>query len=141
MPYLAEADYHARFGQEELTQLLSNGTGLTFAAAEADAASIIDSYLVSIPGRSFALPVTPTPPRVTELAADLTRYELYGVAPTEEVQARRDAALEYLELVASGDLLLPGLPVPDPAMDRSGIAVSAEPRVFDSCTLRGFLGD
>lgn len=152
MPYCTEADFKARFGERELAQLLATGdfaggkaeTGRTYAAAASDADAIIDSYLAMRGG--VTLPLSPVPARVLELAADLTRYELYDDVKDAGSQAgevsaivvRRKLALAFLERVAAGDATIPGLfPAPS-AAGAAGIVVSAPERVFTAETLAGF---
>lgn len=174
MPYCTEAAFKARFGERELAQLLGTGdfaggkaeTGRTYAAAAADADAIIDSYL-AMRGVQVPLPTDPEgpvieimggpssggtapasvlPARIVELAADLTRYELYDDVKDAGSQAgevsaivvRRKMALAFLERVASGDATIPGLfPAPS-AAGAAGIVVSAPERVFTAETLAGF---
>lgn len=141
MPYVTTADFIARFGQRELDQLLPQAPqddGRTFAAAEADASAIVDSYLASRPGRTYTLPLVSLPPRLVEIAADLVRYELYGNAAPEEVETRRDAAIAFLEKIAAGELTMAGL-TPEPvAGEVFAVSYAAKDRVFTDETLAGF---
>jgi phage gp36-like protein len=107
VPYCSESEFVLRFGQEELDALIASGTGRTYTAAAADADGLIDSYI----GARYALPLASTPAIVLAIASDLTRWELYEEKPTEEVEARRKFALEQLEQIRDGDLLLPGVAV------------------------------
>lgn len=145
MPYLTQAELEARYGAEHIEELLASGSGLTFEAAEADAAAVIDSYLGSVPARGYAVPltVTPLPNRVRELATDLTIYKLYSRGAPEDIRARHDAAIKFLEKVAKGELTIIGLDPVDPEVPVSGanaVQYAAEPRVFTTDSLKGFLG-
>lgn len=152
MPYCTEAEFKARFGDRELAQLLGEGefagpkaeTGRTYAAAAADADAIIDSYLAMRGG--VVLPLSGTmPPRILELGADLTRYELYDDVKDAGSQAgevsaivvRRKLAIAFLEKFAKGEVTIPGLVI-DPAIIAGTIAYSAKPRVFTDETLAGY---
>ena len=141
MPYVTTADFIARFGQRELDQLLPQAPqddGRTFAAAEADASAIVDSYLASRPGRTYTLPLVSLPPRLVEIAADLVRSELCGNAAPEEVETRRDAAIAFLEKIAAGELTMAGL-TPEPvAGEVFAVSYAAKDRVFTDETLAGF---
>lgn len=140
MAYVTTADFIARFGQQELDQLLptAGGDGRAFAAAEADAAAIVDSYLASRPGRTYVLPLAALPPRLIEVAADLVRYELYSDAPPDEVKGRRDTAIAFLEKIASGELTVAGLSQEPVAGEVLAVSYAAKPRVFSEESLAGF---
>lgn len=153
MAYCTEAQFVARFGQRELDQLLGRGdfaggkaeTGRTYEAAAADADAIVDSYLAARGG--IVLPiVAAVPPRLIELAADLTRYELYDDVKDAGSQAgevsaivvRRKLALDFLQRFAKGEAAIPGLETLDPAGAAGTIVVSARPRIFTDETLAGY---
>ncbi len=139
MAYVAEADFTARFGSAELGQVLDLTDGRTFAAAADDASAIIDSYLASVPGRNYVLPLTaPFPARVIELAADITRYKLWGQAAPDIVKARYEAALEFLKAVAAGELAIVGLEEEPVVGASGGIEFYAKDRVFTDESLEGF---
>ncbi len=143
MPYLDKAGYEKRFGAEELEQVLATDESLDLTVAIADAESIVNGYLAAVPDRVFAVPLASTvPSRITELTADLARYELHAKKVTHEIKRRREQAIAFLEnlvkgLVAIPELLPDGGAVPEPI---SGITVDAEPRVFDTCSLRSYVG-
>jgi phage gp36-like protein len=139
MAYCVEADFTARFGTTELSQVLDLADGRTFAAAADDASSIIDSYLASVPGRNYVLPLTaPIPGRVLELACDIARYKLWGQAAPDIVKARYDAAIEFLKGVAAGELAIVGLEE-EPVVGASGaIDYYAKDRVFTDDSLEGY---
>lgn len=143
MPYLTEDGYKARFGAEELEQVLATDETITLAAAIADAESIVNGYLAAVPDRVFVVPLASTvPARIEELTADLARYEIHAKKVTHEIKRRRDQAIAFLEnlvkgLVAIPELLPDGGAVPEPI---SGITIDAADRVFTACSLRGFVG-
>ncbi len=133
--YITRQQYVARFGQEELSELLASGSALSFSAAADDAAAIIDSYLASSPTSTSALPLSPVPARVVELAGEIARYKLWGAKASEQVSERYKLAIAYLEKIASGDLVVPGS---DQSPEAAAPAYTARPRVFTDDSLRGF---
>ena len=138
MAYLLSTDFVARFGQAELDRVLVLADGRTFAACEADAASIIDSYLASVPGRSYLLPLTAPPARVIELCSDITRYKLWDDQAPEIVKDRYNAAIAFLEKVALGELTIVGLEEEPVEGVVGAIAYTAKDRVFTDETREGF---
>lgn len=149
MPYCPRAAFIERFGERELAGVLGEGphagtradTGRTYEAAAADADAILDSYLAMRGG--ITLPLSGVvPPRILELAADLTRYELYDDVKDDDtpsaVVVRRKLALEFLQRVADGLATIPGL-FPDPVDVNAGtVSVYAKPRIFTDETLAGY---
>ncbi len=112
MTYASQADLETHFGTLELIQLTDRATPpadaidvavLGHAQAAADAE--IDGYLA---GR-YAVPLSPVPPRVVDLACDITRYHLYTHAAPDLVAERYRAAIAFLKLVMDGKASL-GLP-------------------------------
>jgi phage gp36-like protein len=138
MAYVTQADWTARFGTKELGEVLIVADGRTFAAAADDASAIIDSYLASVPGRAYVLPLATIPGRVLELAADIARYKLWGQAASEIVVARYDAAIEFLKAVAAGDLTIAGIEEEPLEGVVGAISYYAKDRVFTDETLEGF---
>jgi len=135
--YCNESAFEQRFGAKELAELLPDGTGddsRSYAAAAADADSLIDGYLAA----RYAVPLSNVPTLIREIAADLTRYELYDDAPPKEVTARRDAAIKHLEALRDGKMDLPGITVL--AASTPGVAVSARPIAFTECVADKFMG-
>lgn len=133
--YITRQQYVARFGQEELSELLASGSAVSFGAAADDASAIIDSYLGSSPTSTGTLPLDPVPARIVELAGEIARYKLWGAKASEQVTERYKAAIAYLEKVASGDLVVPGS---DQSPETAAPAYTARPRVFTDDALRGF---
>lgn len=143
MPYLTEDDYKGRFGAEELEQLLAADPLLTFARALSDAQSVVDGYLVAVPGRTFAVPVAaPVPPRLVELTADLVRYELHTKKATFEIRRRRDQAIEFLQDMVAGKAAIPELTPGAGAVLTlaGGMDVTTSARVFTADGLNGYVG-
>lgn len=143
MAYLTEDGYKERFGADELDQVLSTDATLTLARAIADAESIVNGYLAAVPNRVFVVPLPgAVPSRIEELTADLARYEIHAKKVTHEIKRRRNEAIAFLENLVKGLTAIPEL-LPDggavPPLT-SGMDVSAAPRVFDACSLRGYVG-
>jgi phage gp36-like protein len=68
-------------------------------AAIAWSCALIDSKLT---GRVDLSLSSPFPPRLVDIACDLTRYELYGVQPIEHVRQRYEDAIKQLDAVRDG---------------------------------------
>lgn len=143
MAYLDQAGYEARFGAEELEQVLATDETLTLEAAIADAESIVNGYLAAVPDRVFTVPLAGAiPSRISELTADLARYEIHAKKVTEEIKARREYAIAFLENLVKGLVAIPEL-LPDggqPAPIVGAMTVDAAPRIFDHCSLRNYVG-
>lgn len=142
MPYLTQEQYIARFGQEELDQVLATDDTLDLEAAIADAEAIVNGYLVMVPDRAFAVPLPGSvPSRIVELTADLTRYEIHAKKVTHEIKRRRNEAIEFLADMVKGLVGIPELLPGGGAVEVSGGAAAiAECPVFTSCSLRGYVG-
>lgn len=131
--YLTEAQFEQRFGEGELTDLLTEGT--SFVRAENDAASMIDGYLAT----RYALPLVNVPALVRGLSADITRFNLWDERAPDEVRRRYDDAIARLRDIAGGRIDLP----PDAAgTAAAGSAFASEgysnERIFTATTLAGF---
>lgn len=136
MSYVSRADYIARFGQEELTELLASGAATSFGAAADDATAIVDSYLESAPRKNVTIPLSPAPQRIIEVAIEIARYKLYGSKATDQVKQRFDDAIDYLKQVASGALAIPGSSAADE--EYVGPHYVSRPRVFSDENLEYF---
>lgn len=101
--YAAVNDMTAKFATRELIELTDKiGAGVIdetrVNAALATAGNLIDSYL----GAVYDLPLTSTPPILTDQACEIARYQLYGDAVPEAVKTRYDAAIAWLKDLARG---------------------------------------
>lgn len=108
MAYVTQADLDKRFGPE-IAQLVDRNNDGTpdpgvFDMAAQDADAQINGYL----GSRYALPLSPVPDLVKELAADITRYELWDDKAPEEVRKRYEDAIARLKDIAKGLIVLPG---------------------------------
>lgn len=110
--YCTTQDLIDRFGEDELIRLSTEANGLgefptainqtQLDRAIADADATIDSYLA---GR-YPLPLNQIPPVLNRHACDMARYFLQDRSPLEEVTNRYNAAIRFLEKVASGAITL-----------------------------------
>ena len=103
MTYATQQNMIDRFGQQELIELTDrNNTGAIDATvlgqALSDANSEIDSYLSGV----TVLPLATVPARLTKLAADIARYELYGARCTDQVRQRYQDAVSFMKQVVMG---------------------------------------
>jgi phage gp36-like protein len=124
-----------RFGEDELILLTDrdNTGGIddsVLQTAIADASAVMDSYI----GRRYAVPLqAPVPDVVSVHAADLARCQLYDSDQVEKVEKRCDRVFKWLDGVAAGRIMLPGI---EPLVDGAAGAVIGTRRtaVFtDAC--------
>ena len=120
MSYLSNSDIETRVGPAAYVQLTDDaGTGLANEAvvdeARAGAEGEVDTYLA----RRYAVPIDLTRhPELTgilkSIALDLAEHRLRLRRPPvpAEAVARRDAAIQWLKEVASGDIELPAATQP-----------------------------
>lgn len=133
--YCTVQDMIDRFSEDELIQRTDHAnTGVinttVLNKSIADATAEIDSYLI---GR-YALPLTPQPAGLTRICCDIARYFLYDDAATEQVIARFEAVIKYLEQVAKGNIRL-GFDTGGAAVPNSGtVKLSSDTAVFGSGT-------
>jgi phage gp36-like protein len=109
MPYLTQANYIARFGEQELIELTdreSEPTGTVdasvFAAAEADASALIDGYLRS----RYTVPIALPTGDLRVHAGSMARAILYRDGQTQAVADDQERAMEWLRDVAAGRVVL-----------------------------------
>lgn len=132
MPYITQADFTKRFGEDELDDLTE---GNSFASAATDASTLIDGYLAS----RYTLPLTSVPDIVKAWACDIARFKLWDEKAPEEVRARYDDVLAQLKDLAKGLLSLPpGSDGEKPAGSANGITGYSNTRLFTEDTLAGF---
>jgi len=145
MPYATQADLIARFGTEELVQLTdrSNAGAIdaaVVATALADADGIINPYLA---GR-YAVPVSPVPSMLTQVASDLARFRLWKDRPTERVRTAYEDAIKLLEALSKGMAVLPGAAAAtdssNPAAPTGQVRIAADARQLTRAGLADFLG-
>ncbi len=97
--YATRADMEARFGVNEISNLKVMQT-LENAIEQAlqDAAEEIDSYVAV----KYQLPLPEVPSTLKRIACNIARYRLYFQRPTEEVENRYKAEIDFLKRIADG---------------------------------------
>lgn len=137
--YLTVESYLMRFGEGEAVRLTDQaGAGLVDEAAIdraiLDIEALIDGYLA---GR-YALPLDGAPPVLAQIAADLVRERLHGIASPDIVQRRGDAARAQLRDIAAGRLVLPGVAAQASGTMAAPQSVLGANRPFSDGALEGF---
>lgn len=107
MAYCTQQDLIDRFGEDELVQLTDRANAgvideAVLTQAIGDAGAEIDGYL----GGRYTLPLATVPVVLKRLACDIARYNLYDEAASEQVTRRYDGAVNFLRMVARGDISL-----------------------------------
>lgn len=142
--YITRAELEARFGVQEIADLLddnhdgseSQAEAETLTAAVADASNLIDGYLAS----RYTLPLTSVPEIVKVWAADIARYKMWEQRAPEEVRQRYEDALGQLKDLARGNISLP----PGSDGQTPGVSVAdaidgySADRIFTMDSLRDF---
>ena len=101
--YASRNDLEARFGEGELQQLeMMQTVGNSIEEALQDASEEIDSY-ISV---RYVLPLPSTPSTLKRIACNVARYRLYFQQPTEEIENRYKAEIDFLKRVADGKATL-----------------------------------
>jgi phage gp36-like protein len=109
MPYCRLATLYTMFGEDEINQLADTDRSGTpspelVARAIKNADAEIDAALLV----RYVLPLSPVPQLICRISGDLTRWFLYGVAPTKEVDTRAKLARDLLKSLAAGEIMLEG---------------------------------
>lgn len=101
--YATKSDLEARFGEGELQELEAMQTvGNSIEEALQDASEEIDSYIAV----RYVLPLPSTPSTLKRIACNIARYRLYFQSPTEEVENRYKAEIDFLKRIADGKATL-----------------------------------
>ncbi|WOE40704.1 gp436 family protein [Acinetobacter chinensis] len=101
--YATRKDLEARFGEGELQELESMQTaGNSIEEALQDASEEIDSYIAV----QYVLPLPSTPSTLKRIACNIARYRLHFQHPTEEIENRYKAEIDFLKRVADGKATL-----------------------------------
>ena len=110
----------------------------TVAECIADASVQVDSYLV---GR-YALPLSPLPPIIVSITADLAAYGIYALRPAFDppkvIQDRRDAALALLARIQDGRMPLYEPVTLPPATGGNAVQFTGPDRLFTRDSMKGF---
>ncbi|CAM9240522.1 gp436 family protein [Acinetobacter bereziniae] len=99
--YATEEDLINRFGNEveTLKSMLPEGA---IVEALQDATEEIDSYVAV----KYSLPLPSIPSTLQRIACNIARYRLYFQQPTDEVENRYKAEIDYLKRIADGKAVL-----------------------------------
>ena len=90
--YATRNNLEERFGEGELQQLESMQTaGNSIEEALQDASEEIDSYIAV----RYVLPLPSTPSTLKRVACNIARYRLYFQSPTEEIENRYKAEIDF----------------------------------------------
>ncbi|WP_180062100.1 gp436 family protein [Acinetobacter sp. YH12120] len=101
--YASREDLVARFGIHEVENLEAMQTmSKAIENALQDAAEEIDSYVAV----KYELPLPSIPSTLKRVACNIARYRLYFQQPTEEVESRYKADIDFLKRVADGKAVL-----------------------------------
>ncbi len=101
--YATRNDLDARFGEGEIQQLeMMQTVGNSIEEALQDASEEIDSYIAV----RYKLPLPETPSTLKRIACNIARYRLYFQQPTEEIENRYKAEIDFLKRVADGKAVL-----------------------------------
>ena len=108
MAYCSESDLQARFGAEEVADLLdldndANPDSNRLTSAQSDCDATIDGY---ISGR-YDVPLVSVPTVIINLASNIVRFLLWGNGAPEEVRKRYDDSIKTLKDIQSGKFNLP----------------------------------
>ncbi len=97
--YATRADMEVRFGVNEISNLKAIQTvENAIEQALQDAAEEIDSYVAV----KYQLPLPEVPSTLKRIACNIARYRLYFQRPTEEVENRYKAEIDFLKRIADG---------------------------------------
>ena len=101
--YATRNDLEARFGEGEIQGLESMQTvANSIEEALQDAAEEIDSYIAV----RYVLPLPNTPSTLKRIACNIARYRLYFQQPSEEIENRYKAEIDFLKRIADGKATL-----------------------------------
>lgn len=101
--YATRNDLETRFGEGEMQQLeIMQTASNSFEEALQDASEEIDSYIAV----RYKLPLPQTPSTLKRIACNIARYRLYFQRPTEEIENRYKAEIDFLKRVADGKAVL-----------------------------------
>ena len=101
--YATRNDLEARFGEGELQQLeIMQTVGNSIEEALQDASEEIDSYIAV----KYVLPLPSIPSTLKRIACNIARYRLYFQQPTEEIENRYKAEIDFLKRIADGKATL-----------------------------------
>ena len=141
MSYCTQANILDRIDEATLITLTDEaGAGevddAKVTAAIADADATINAYCQS----NYTLPLSPVPPKITQISVDIALYNLYSQSDLEMPEIRKDRnkeAIRFLEKVAAGGISL-GSTTPAPADTSNSATVASNARIFTREKMSGF---
>lgn len=142
MPYASLDDLISAFGERELIALTDRGAEATGVMDEAvidgalgAADALIDGYVA---GR-YALPMSPVPPLITELAVPLALYKLHRFGRPDQVEADYKDARATLRDISEGRVKLPVSGVQAAQTDAGQAQTTDRDRPFEAKKMTGFI--
>ena len=137
--YATQQDLVERFGQEEIEAHawdldLDQADTARIDRALQDATDLVDLYIAAV----ATLPISPAPPILVALTADIARYKLQDDNPLDEASERYKAAVATLKDIAAGRATL----VPEAPAAGSGRVWAArdlDDRLMTNETLSDFM--
>lgn len=141
MAYCTQANILDRIDEATLVTLTDEAgegevDGAKVAAAIADADATIDAYCQS----SYTIPLSPVPPKITQVGVDIALYNLYSQSDLEMPEVRKDRhreAIRFLEKVAAGAISL-GAAAPTPVDTSNAATVDSNSRIFSRGRMTGY---
>lgn len=135
--YCTKQDMIDRFGEAELAQRTDRTNGAVIDDGVlnlkmADAADEINSYLTQ-----YTLPLPSVPSGLVGRACDIARYNLYQNLDLEDssmVKTRYKSAIDWLKLVAKGDVQLGTDDNGTTSDAQTVVAIESPPRLFGRAT-------
>ena len=141
MAYSTQENILARIDEVVLIQLTDeagegeiDGDKVFVAIADADAT--IDAYCQ---GR-YTLPMSPVPPKITQVSVDIAVYNLYSHSDLEMPEIRKERnkeAIRFLEKVAVGTIFL-GAASPAQTNTDNAASMDSNTRKFTRGSMRGY---
>lgn len=142
MPYTTLADLTQRYGDRMIVALTDRGAMATGAVdatvvdkAIAEADAVIDGYLAS----RYALPVSPVPALLGDVALAIVIWKLHVAAPDPKIEADYKDALKVLRDIAAGVIRLTIAGADAAENAATGVQVTDRERPFTADNLKGFI--
>lgn len=142
MPYATLADLTQRYGDRMIVALTDRGAMATGAVdatvvdkAIAEADAVIDGYLAS----RYALPVSPVPALLGDVALAIVIWKLHVAAPDPKIEADYKDALKVLRDIAAGVIRLTIAGADAAENAATGVQVTDRERPFTADNLKGFI--
>jgi len=141
MAYCTQASILDRIDEATLVTLTDEaGAGevddAKVAAAIADADATIDAYCQG----TYTVPLSPVPPKITQVSIDIALYNLYSQSDLEMPEIRKERnkeAIRFLEAAAAGRISL-GAATPVQANTDNAASFDSNARIFTREKMSGF---